>query len=130
MRIRTDDEVKIIAGADKGKTGKVIRVLADADKVVVQGINLVYKHVRPSAKNQKGGRVSKEMPIHVSNVMLISAAAGRPTRTGVRFLANGQKERYCKKSGASLGAIGAAKPAFAKLAAAQSRTTAPVSSGS
>lgn len=128
MRIRTDDEVKIISGADKGKTGKVIRVLLDDDKVVVQGINLVYKHVRPSAKNQKGGRISKEMPIHVSNVMLLSSAAGRPVRVGARFLANGQKERYCKKTGAALGAIGAAKPAFAKIAA-QSKPAA-ASSGS
>ena len=116
MRIRKDDEVKVISGADKGKTGKVLRVLPDDDKVVVEGVNLVYKHLRPSPKNPKGGRISKEMPIHVSNVMIMSKAAGRPTRIGYRYLENGQKERYCKESGASLGLVGVPKPARAALA--------------
>lgn len=118
MRIRKDDQVKVIAGADKGKSGKVIRVVAETNKVVVEGVNLVYKHVRPSAKNQKGGRISKEMPLHVSNVMIISPTAGHEVRVGIRFLPDGAKERYCKKTGASLGLIGGVKAARApKLAA-------------
>jgi large subunit ribosomal protein L24 len=124
MRIRTGDEVKVIAGVDKGTVAEVLRTIPDADKVVVKGVNLVYKHVRPSQKNQKGGRVSKEMPVHVSNVMLMSKAANRPTRVGVRFTAEGQKERYCKVTGASLGNIGAPKPRRAAGASpATTRTT-------
>lgn len=110
MRIRKDDEVKIIAGDDKGKVARVLRVIPEEDKIVVEGINLVYKHVKPNAKNQKGGRITKEMPIHVSNAMLISKAAGHEVRVGTRYTAEGQKERYCKKTGTSLGAIGKAKP--------------------
>lgn len=125
MLIRKDDLVKIITGDNKGSTGKVIRVLADENKIVVQGANLVYRHVKPGPKNQKGGRISKEMPIHVSNVMLVSDPAGHEVRLGVRYLPDGTKERFCKKTGASLGSIGAAKPNRAKLA-----TSAAAKSGS
>lgn len=110
MKIRKDDEVLVIAGDDRGKTGKVKEAIPSENKVIVEGINLVRKHLRPTAKNPKGGRLSKEMPIHASNVMLVSKSADGPTRVGYRYTADGQKERYCKKSGASLGLVGAAKP--------------------
>lgn len=116
MKIRKDDEVMVIAGDDRGKTGKVKEAIPGENKVIVEGVNLVRKHLRPTAKNPKGGRLSKEMPINVSNVMLISKAADGPVRVGYRFTAEGQKERYCKKTGASLGLVGAAKSGRAAAA--------------
>lgn len=111
MLIRKDDLVVVITGDDKGpEPRKVIRVLPEAEKVLVEGVNRVYKHLKPSQKNQQGGRLSKEMPIAVSNVMFYNSALKRPVRLGVRITENGQKERYCKVSNQSLGAIGKAKP--------------------
>jgi large subunit ribosomal protein L24 len=83
-------------------------VIADKRKVVIEGANRVYKHMRRSQKNPQGGRLSKEMPIDISNVALLDPKSDKPTRVGVRVLSDGTKERYAKRSGASLGAI--AKP--------------------
>lgn len=94
----------------------MLRVLPERNKIVVEGVNRVYKHLKPSGKNQQGGRLSREMPIDVSNVLLYSAKAGRGVRVGVRFTTEGRKERYCKVTGEPLGFIGPAKPAQAKLA--------------
>ena len=105
MRIKVDDIVEVITGDDKGARGKVLKVDHANRKVIVEGVNRVYKHVRKSQKNPQGGRLSKEMPIHVSNVMLIDGKSGDPTRVGARYLKDGSKERYSKKSGASLGQI-------------------------
>ena len=105
MRIKLDDMVEVIAGDDKGVRGKVLKVDHQSQKVIVEGVNRVYKHVRKSQKNPQGGRLSKEMPVHVSNVMLIDAKSGDPTRVGTRYLKDGSKERYSKKSGAPLGQI-------------------------
>ncbi len=102
MLIRKDDLVAILAGDDKGKRGKVLRVLRDENKVVVEGVNLVYKHMKPSRKNQQGGRLSKEMPVAVSNVALIDPQTNVPTRVGTRYAADGSKELYAKKSGARI----------------------------
>lgn len=114
MMIRKDDMVVVIRGDDRSsEPRKVLRVLPEENKIVVEGVNRVYKHLKPSGRNQRGGRLSKEMPIDASNVLLYSPQAGRGVRVGVRFLANGVKERYCKVSGASLGNIGRAKPAHA-----------------
>jgi len=123
MKIRKDDLVEVIAGDDKGtrdhrRVAKVLRVLPERNKVVVEGINRVYKHLKPSAKNQQGGRLSKEMPVDVSNVMLYCPADKRGVRVGYRFTAAGQKERYCKACGAGLGTVGPPKPARARAAAA------------
>src|SRR3954469_17268600 len=101
MNIRKDDQVEIITGDDKGsrenrRIAKVLRVLPEKNKVVVEGVNRVYKHLKPSAKNQQGGRLSKEMPIAVSNVLLYCPACKRGVRVGHRFAENGQKQRYCK----------------------------------
>lgn len=105
IRIQVNDIVQVIAGDDKGVRGKVLRVDHATRKVVVEGVNRAYKHVRRSQKNPQGGRLSKEMPIDLSNVMLIDERSGKPTRIGARLLADGSKERYSKKSGASLGQI-------------------------
>jgi large subunit ribosomal protein L24 len=109
MFIRKGDVVRVVTGDDKGSTGKVLRVLKDKNKLVVEGVNRVYRHLKPSRRNPQGGRLSKEMPVDVSNVMLIDPTSNKPTRVGVRILADGSKERYAKKSGAALGRIGKVK---------------------
>jgi large subunit ribosomal protein L24 len=114
MRIKTNDSVKVISGEDRGTTAKVLRVNRKTNKIVVEGVNRVYKHVKRSQKNPQGGRLSKEMPIAVSNVLLVCEACGAATRIGVRYLADGAKERYCKKCGASNGQMSPAKAKYAK----------------
>ena len=104
--IRTGDTVTVIAGRDKGKSGRVLRVLHDKDRVVVEGVNRVWKHVRPSQRHPQGGRIQKDASIHLSNVMPIDpGAGGRGTRikTEVR---GGQKHRVAVRSGTDLGQIG------------------------
>ncbi len=115
MNIRKDDQVEVIAGVDKGspskrRLAKVLRVIPAEHKIVVEGVNRVFKHLKPSAKNQQGGRLSKEMPIDVSNVMLYCPSCTRGVRVGHRFTEAGQKQRYCKKCSASLGDVGPVKP--------------------
>ena len=83
------------------------------NKIVVEGVNRVYKHMRPSQKNPQGGRLSKEMPIDVSNVMLVCTKCNRGVRVGHRFTEDGQKQRYCKSCGQGLGNVGPRKPAHA-----------------
>ncbi|GAC1475049.1 MAG: 50S ribosomal protein L24 [Isosphaeraceae bacterium] len=121
MKIRKDDQVEVITGADKGRgakrvVAKVLRVLPEKHKIVVEGINRVYKHLKPSAKNQQGGRLSKEMPIDVSNVMLFCPTCARGVRIGHRFTETGQKQRVCKKCGMNLGNVGPVKAARATKA--------------
>tara|TARA_R110002049_G_scaffold72490_2_gene187139 strand:- start:165051 stop:165398 length:348 start_codon:yes stop_codon:yes gene_type:complete len=113
MNFRIDDEVVVIAGADKGHKGKILKIDRKKNKLVVEGAGRVWKHVRRSQKNPQGGRLNKEMPISASNVMLIDPSSGEPTKVGVRFLADGSKERFAKKSGNSLGKIAPARPAHA-----------------
>jgi large subunit ribosomal protein L24 len=114
MRIKTNDTVMVISGEDRGVKGKVQRVNRDEGKLVVEGVNRVYKHVRRSQKNPQGGRLSMEMPISVSNVLLVCGSCGAATRLGARRLADGSKERYCKKCGAGNGLIAPAKAKHAK----------------
>jgi large subunit ribosomal protein L24 len=114
MLIREEDEVLVISGANKGKRGKVLKADRDAGRVVVEGINQVYKHVRRSSKNPQGGRLSKEMAIDASNVSLLCPQTGKPTRVGVRYLKDGSKERYAKRSGVSLGVLAPANPKYAQ----------------
>ena len=113
MLIREDDEVIVIAGVDKGTRGKVLKVDRDKGRLIIEGVNKAYKHVKRSQKNPQGGRLSKEMPIDSSNVMLICPETGQRTRVGVRYLADGSKERYAKKSNASLGVIAPPKAKYA-----------------
>src|SRR5512136_3036580 len=95
----------VIAGRDKGRTGRVLRILADKDRVVVEGINRVWKHVRPSQRSPQGGRIQKDAPIHISNVMPLDPATGKGTRVKVE-IRDGQKHRIAVKSGTDLGRIG------------------------
>ncbi|HEY4761368.1 MAG TPA: 50S ribosomal protein L24 [Thermoguttaceae bacterium] len=114
MWIKANDTVEVISGEDRGTRSKVLRVNREARKLVVEHVNRVYKHVRRSQKNPQGGRLSLEMPISVSNVMLVCQACGAATRVGARYLPDGSKERYCKKCGAGNGTIAAAKARYAK----------------
>jgi large subunit ribosomal protein L24 len=97
-RIRKGDNVAVITGRDKGKSGSVLRVLQDDERLIVQGVNLVKRHTRAS-QTQAGGIVEKEASIHVSNVSLVDPDGGEPTRVGFRFLEDGRKVRYAKRSG-------------------------------
>jgi large subunit ribosomal protein L24 len=98
LHVKTGDTVKVIAGNERGKTGRIISVKKDLNKVVVEGINMVSKHNRPSAKNPQGGITKKEAAIHASNVQLVDAS-GAVTRTGRKAGENGKLQRYSKKSG-------------------------------
>lgn len=114
MHIRVDDNVVVIAGNNAGTRGKVLAVDHEAGTLVVEGVNRVFKHVRRSQKNPQGGRLSKEMPLDVSNVALICPQSNKPTRVGFRYLPDGSKERYAKRSGVSMGIVSPAKPSRAK----------------
>ena len=103
------DTVEIISGTDRGVRGKILVVDHEAGHVVVEGVGRVYKHVRRSQKNPQGGMLSKEMPIALSNVQLICPACNQAARVGARQAANGAKERYCRKCGASAGQIAPSK---------------------
>ena len=97
MRIKSGMNVKVIRGNHKGKEGKVLRVINDKNRVIVEGINLIKKHTRPSQDNPKGGIVEKEGSIHVSNVMYLQN--GEPTRIGYKKLEDGSKVRVSVKNG-------------------------------
>ncbi len=114
MLIRVGDEVLVIRGVDKGARGKVLKLDREKGRVVVEGVNKAYKHVKRSGKNPQGGRLSKEMGVSVSNVMLICPETGKRTRVGVRFLKDGSKERFAKKSGAAMGMLAGPNPKYAQ----------------
>jgi large subunit ribosomal protein L24 len=104
MHIRKDDTVVVIAGKDKGKTGRVIRTEPARSRVYVEGLNLVKRHTRPRSvkdtqKAQASGIIDKEGPIHVSNVMLLDPTDNRPTKVGVRAGDDGKRIRYAKRTG-------------------------------
>lgn len=111
MLIRTGDMVEVISGNSRGTRAKVLTVLPRKGKLVVEGVNRVYRHVRRSQKNPQGGRLSKEMPIDASNVLPVCPACGKATRVGKRVTDDGGKERFCRKCGGELGAIRPPKPA-------------------
>jgi large subunit ribosomal protein L24 len=98
LRIKKGDTVYVNAGNDKGKTGKVLEVIREKDRVVVEGINMVSKHTKPNAKTPQGGIIKQEAGIHISNVNLIDPASNKPTRVGYKMV-DGKKVRYAKKSG-------------------------------
>ena len=97
MKIKKGDTVQIIAGNDSGKTGRVIKVFLDKDRVVVEGVNMVKKHARPTQDNPQGGIIEKEATIHISNVMMV--AGDKPTRVGYKTLEDGRKVKYAKTTG-------------------------------
>ncbi len=97
-RIRKDDKVTITTGKDKGKVGKVLKILRKKDCVLVEKINMVKRHTKPNPyKKEQGGILEKEMPIHVSNVMVVCNACTEGTRVGYRLTEDGKKVRFCKK---------------------------------
>lgn len=96
MKIRKNDSVILIAGKDSGKKGKVRRVLLREDRVIVEGLNMIKRHSRAGRAARQGGIIELEAPIHVSNVMLLCAKCGRPTRIGVRSLTDGKRVRICR----------------------------------
>ena len=99
LHIKKGDMVIVNAGEDKGKTGKVLQVLVQKDRAIVEGVNLVSKSTKPNAKNPQGGIVKQEASIHVSNLNLVDPKSGKATRIGRKFNAEGKKVRYAKKSG-------------------------------
>ena len=100
LRIRKGDNVVVIAGRDKGKTGEVLSVLPKESRAVVRGVNVVRKHQRQTARDQ-GGIITKELPIHISNIALTDTN-GKPTRVGFRFADNGRKVRFAKRTGETI----------------------------
>ncbi|MDV2989819.1 MAG: 50S ribosomal protein L24 [Dehalogenimonas sp.] len=98
MKIKKDDNVLVIAGKDRGKSGKVRQVAAE-DRLLVEGVNMVKKHARPRAQARQAGIIEREAPLHVSNVMVLCNKCSKPARLGSRVLADGKKVRFCKSCG-------------------------------
>ena len=97
MKIKKGDTVQVTTGNDAGKTGRVIKVYLDKYRVVVEGVNIVKKHARPTQDNPQGGIIEKESSIHISNIMLV--VGGKPTRVGFKSLENGKKVKFAKSTG-------------------------------
>jgi large subunit ribosomal protein L24 len=107
MRIRKDDNVVVIAGKDRGKTGRVLRTEPGRSRVYVEGLNMVKRHTRPRSvkdtqKAQASGIIDKEGPIHISNVMLVDPTDNKPTRVGMRSGDDGERVRYAKRTGKAI----------------------------
>ncbi|KUK81749.1 MULTISPECIES: 50S ribosomal protein L24 [Petrotoga] len=98
-KIKRDDTVMVIAGKDKGKRSKVLRVIPKENKVIVDNVSVVKKHQRPTQKMREGGIIEQPSPIDISNVMLVCPNCDQKTRVGFKFLEDGSKVRYCKKCG-------------------------------
>jgi large subunit ribosomal protein L24 len=105
MHIKTNDTVEVMVGDDKGQRGKVLSIDRRDGRLVVEGVNRVYKHVRRSQRNPQGGRLSKEMPLQISNVLLLCNRCGKGVKTGARATKDGGKERFCKKCGSGMGEV-------------------------
>ncbi len=98
LKIKTGDNVVVLSGASKGATGKVMKVIIDKNRAIVEGVNMIKKHTKPSAENPQGGIIEREAPIHVSNLALVDPKSGKPTRVGYKMEGD-KKVRYAKKSG-------------------------------
>ena len=107
--VKKGDIVMVLAGNDKNKTGEVLAVRTSEGKVLVQGVNRVYRHLRPSRQHPRGGRIQKEMPISISNVLPVDPKTNKPTRVKFVTAADGTKERVAKRSGQTLGTVKKAK---------------------
>ena len=99
LHIKKGDTVIVLSGEDKGKKGKVLKVLVDKQRAIVEGMNIVTKSSKPSAKNPQGGLVKVEAPIHISNLSLVDPKSGKPTRIAIKVNTDGKKVRIAKKSG-------------------------------
>jgi len=101
-RIKKDDTVVVLAGKDKGRTGKVLKVLTKEERVLVEGVNLIKRHTKPDVANPNGGVISKEASLHISNVALRDPKTGKPTRVGFKVNDKGRKIRVAKGSGVEI----------------------------
>lgn len=99
LHIKKGDTVYVNAGESKGRTGKVLKVFVEKHRAIVEGLNMVSKSQKPSAKNPQGGIVKQEAPIHISNLNVVDPKTGKPTRIGRKLNADGKLVRYAKKSG-------------------------------
>lgn len=99
FRIRRDDTVEVRKGRDRGKRGKVRRVIPDEDRAIVADVNILKKHVKPGQRARQAGIIDIEAPVRLANLALVCGKCGKPTKSGFRFLDDGSKARYCKKCG-------------------------------
>lgn len=99
VHVKKGDNVVVIAGKDKGKKGKVLRVFPAESRVMVEGVNMATKHVKPTREMQQGGIIHQEAPLHSSNVMIYCSRCNKPARVGRKILQDGKKVRFCKKCG-------------------------------
>ena len=102
MKIKKGDRVRVLTGKDRGKSGEVMRAIPETGKVIVDGVNVVKKHQRPTSATMQGGIIDKDMPIPVANVALICPSCGKPTRVGFKIDGDGTKVRVCKKCNGEL----------------------------
>ena len=102
LHVKKNDMVKIIAGKEQGKSGKVLRVFPEKGRAIVESLNVIKRHTRPNQLNPEGGIVEKEAPLSISNVMLVCGSCNQATRTGIRLREDGSKTRYCKKCNESV----------------------------
>jgi len=107
--VRQGDLVQVIAGNDRGRTGRILKVMLEDDKVIVEGINRRFRHIRPSQSNPQGGRVEKEMPVHISNVQPVSPSTNKPSRVRFEKRDDGSKVRLAVKGGDELSVLKKAK---------------------
>jgi large subunit ribosomal protein L24 len=114
VHVRKDDIVQVITGDDAPTTGRVLQVFPKENLVLVEGVNRVYKHLKPNRRNAQGGRLSREMPVHGSNVLLYCSTCRRGVRIGKRYAADGHKERFCKSCTNGLGALSKPRQAYAE----------------
>ena len=98
LRLKKGDLIQIVSGENKGQKGKILKVIPDMGRVLIEGKNLVKRHTKPNQKNQQGGIVEKEASIHISNLMLVCEKTEKPTRFGIKMLDKGRKARYSKRS--------------------------------
>lgn len=101
LKVKKGDHVVVIAGRDKGKRGEVLQVIPDDNRALVQGVNVVVRHQKQS-QQQEGGKISKEAPIHISNIAVEDPASGEPSRVGYKILDDGRKVRFAKRSGETI----------------------------
>lgn len=107
MKLRKGDKVVVLAGKDRGKEGTIVRVYSEKNRVLVEGLNIVKKHQKAGQQSQgrqvrQGGIIDREMPMHASNVAIVSPGDGKPTRVGYRVDADGTKTRVCKRTGSDI----------------------------
>ena len=114
MKLKKDDTVEVITGVNAGKRGRVLNVDRENEKVLIEGINICKKHVRRSQRNPQGGRLSKEMPLQASNVMLVCPKCQKATRVGIQIKESGEKNRVCKKCNTVISSISQAKKTAVK----------------